>query len=754
MKRIALLAFVLLCGSAVGQRIEKMIHLGDTWRLPAAPVAFAYDSRDKTVFIGGAGSDSVVVLDERTIEPLEWIDVGAPVKVLVYSKAFGKVYCLQDSSVSVYDASTRTRLKTIGTSIQPNTACLDSEDGKLYIGNKVSSLVVIDCSLDSVVAVLSGAPGSICYVPGWHRVYYSDQVDSSVVAVDCHADTLLARVRIGARPTALCYNSVNNRVYVLRANELGPTGIDVSSNEVVSNGHRLLSTFVFSDPSSNRLYGMDGPGDVAVYDCSTDSIVAAMITNGGIGMMMYNPADNKIYAAGYYLHIFDLEGDTMTERLISVPNACALASTSGENLVFLAGRGDPELMVVDGKSDRLIRELSSSYDFGQACADPGIGKVFCLSGGPAGLAVVDGRSGEVGTFILTGRWPDGLYGDTVNHVLYVREEPSFITAVDALGDSVINTIRLDCWDMPPVVICPDTRDRKIYVTKLGSSLMVFNWSLEKLVDSICLGEQPCTVVYHEPTNRVYCGTETGVLQIDCSTDEVIQRLDLDCRVSQLCFGTAEDMLYCVADTQLVTVDCSSAEVVGRAPTPHRGGRLYYNSVSDKIYRVCDSSVCVYRGTDGHFLASLATGHLGGLAFDPRTNTMLCPSIQDSSVIVIDGRSDRIAAKLAIGAGSYAIGTDPCMPLAFVCGGAEITVIRKDTVPVEFGVTAAPDPVGGTVVRGKLYYTGGAGAFLMNPAGRKVLDLHPGANDVSGLVPGVYFVRDPQLQTVRKVVITR
>ncbi len=48
------------------------------------------------------------------------------------------------------------------------------------------------------------------------------------------------------------------------------------------------------------------------------------------------------------------------------------------------------------------------------------------------------------------------------------------------------------------------------------------------------------------------------------------------------------------------------------------------------------------------------------------------------------------------------------------------------------------------------------ASLLDASGRKVLDLHPGANDVSELAPGVYFVREAeaQAQAVRKVVITR
>jgi hypothetical protein len=43
--------------------------------------------------------------------------------------------------------------------------------------------------------------------------------------------------------------------------------------------------------------------------------------------------------------------------------------------------------------------------------------------------------------------------------------------------------------------------------------------------------------------------------------------------------------------------------------------------------------------------------------------------------------------------------------------------------------------------------------LLDVAGRKVLDLNPGANDVRHLAPGVYFVRE-EPQAVRKVVMTR
>jgi hypothetical protein len=50
------------------------------------------------------------------------------------------------------------------------------------------------------------------------------------------------------------------------------------------------------------------------------------------------------------------------------------------------------------------------------------------------------------------------------------------------------------------------------------------------------------------------------------------------------------------------------------------------------------------------------------------------------------------------------------------------------------------------------------AALLDVSGRKVLDLHAGANDVQALTAGVYFVRtaqaQAQVQAIRKVVVTR
>ena len=74
--------------------------------------------------------------------------------------------------------------------------------------------------------------------------------------------------------------------------------------------------------------------------------------------------------------------------------------------------------------------------------------------------------------------------------------------------------------------------------------------------------------------------------------------------------------------------------------------------------------------------------------------------------------------------------------------------------------------GATIVRGVLTLgaiasrqTTGYRVELLDISGRKVLDLHPGANDVRALAPGVYFVREAsgvarEASRVTKVIVTR
>ena len=126
--------------------------------------------------------------------------------------------------------------------------------------------------------------------------------------------------------------------------------------------------------------------------------------------------------------------------------------------------------------------------------------------------------------------------------------------------------------------------------------------------------------------------------------------------------------------------------------------------------------------------------------------------------LVDGRSV-LALDMVLG--------DSCQPIIayavdsglFLARGVDVTGQSEE----QRGPTVRGSRLTATIVRGILRIPVSPStihASLFDMTGCLVSDLHPGANDVSGLVPGVYFVREkPQassskLQAVQKVIITR
>jgi YVTN family beta-propeller protein len=148
-----------------------------------------------------------------------------------------------------------------------------------------------------------------------------------------------------------------------------------------------------------------------------------------------------------------------------------------------------------------------------------------------------------------------------------------------------------------------------------------------------------------------------------------------------------------------------------------------------------------------------------------------PSDRPSTVTVIDGTTDLIAATVGVGMGPRAFCLNPEQHRVYVANTSNSSISVVCTAPPGIeerqGLRVSnPEPLA-TVVRGVLVLEAVESrrhaayrAELLDISGRKVLSLHPGANDVRKLAPGVYFVREePQAasrkpQAVLKVVVTR
>ena len=89
---------------------------------------------------------------------------------------------------------------------------------------------------------------------------------------------------------------------------------------------------------------------------------------------------------------------------------------------------------------------------------------------------------------------------------------------------------------------------------------------------------------------------------------------------------------------------------------------------------------------------------------------------------------------------------------FIAWGVDVTGVEDEWESADASALQS-------VIRSVLFLPGAPSlkpqaASLLDITGRKVMALHPGANDVSGLSPGVYFVREAQAQALRKVILVR
>ncbi|MEO0097326.1 MAG: YncE family protein [candidate division WOR-3 bacterium] len=212
--------------------------------------------------ICAATNNGVAVIDQNN-NLINLIPVqGNPVGIF-YISSTGKVYCLasrmgQNGFMHVIDAANGTVETSVNLLLDPQTACYNPNNNKIYVSNYSSNRV------------------SIIQLPN-HNV-------SSVV--------------VGTGPKGLAYSSSNNMIYVANSGSNNISIIDGSSNNVVGTISNIPNpTAIFYSPVSNRLYGNSYNGDtVYIINPQNNSIVRRFQVGQGVNRFALNRTNQRVYA--------------------------------------------------------------------------------------------------------------------------------------------------------------------------------------------------------------------------------------------------------------------------------------------------------------------------------------------------------------------------------------------------------------------------------------------------------------------------
>lgn len=679
-----------------------------------------------------SGYERLLAFDDRadTLTSLQFYTEDH-VTALAVDRIRCKLYAAYGYGIAVFDARTGNRLRTLEPPDEVTRLALDSSTGRLFCGgfDAWRRITVYDCTTDSLAGTIGGPLSSAVALhpsrpelitAAGNKVYFSS-TESLVVL-----DSIVLPFSI--EDTGLVVDRRSNRLYVLYISEPRPAFdrwlavIDLATDSllrVVDFGVPLhvVDAVVAEPPSGSKLYLRDAVHDSLVVLSPDGAIIGGVqlgFNTWEISGCAWHPGLNRLYAASVDTAFgVDCAADTIAE-VVSYAKLEArwmkwLPSVSRLYLGSQAGIGWV------GPSDSIER-WQPATDLSLASSDGSTGRLY-------------------------------LHGGDRLHI-YDCATDSFTGSVACIGD--LHSAYL-------------VRDMaKLYLMMTDSTLRVYDTRGDTFLSPLSV--PPGRLDYNPMTRRLYSGGQ-WFCEIDPVTDSVLQRQQRS-NVRTFAVNTASNELWILRyDGEIIVVACDSFRTVCTINLPAGGYQAAMDARHNKLY-------CLGEGPS-HPVIDCASYRIAGIInsgpepvydgyLDTEHERLYLSTWWEQ--VVIDTRTD--SALGGIAAPGYILASDPADNVLYAYHriNDQLSVIRDNPPGVVEGrspLNASRISPEATVVRGVLHFPVSSFGFshssLIDAAGRRLLDLSPGPNDVSRLAPGVYFVRSTianRQSTMTKVVLAR
>jgi YVTN family beta-propeller protein len=772
---LAVMLAVCCCLSAASaQWVETTLYLPDTFGGLRMPNCFAYDWADNTVFVAGESTRTILVLDAHDGRRLARIPFEGNIRALCYNSVSNKVYAAaaDRNLVAVIDAESRQLLDTIPTGGSPTALEFSPTMNRVYCSNFTSNNVtVIDGEGDSVLATVpvEQQPSAVCWNPTRNVVYCANRGSNTVSVIDAVADTVVATIPAGSEPIEFVYNPELNKLYTANFASLGVTVIDGLADSVLTVvDHGYSPWRLCYNPANNMVYVADEL--MWEIDCSSDTVVWGDYDVWEVRDVVLDPMNNCLYAAGYYdgVTVIDCAADTSL-AFIDFSDARALCVADSCRRVFVAADRDGLIGVIDCADDSLVTAVGTEEQPSKLCVNTNGSKVYCACSGGNEVAVIDGRTNALRAVVPVGTQPTAVLHNAVGNKVYCVNSghyyfPASVTVIDGLGDSVMRTLEIDQRYGYATGLCLNTKNNEVYVALTqDKSVLVVDASADTTVCRVLLDGYPLSLCYGPAYNYVYVGTDRAVAVIDGELNVIIASVAVGSYPYALCHVSVGAKLYAASSPSgtVSVIAGERPELVAEIDVGSQPCALCWDSKDNKVYCAdsSDGNVAVIDAEAETVIAFLPVGGAPcALAYDSLNNYVYCVCRGDSEVAVIDCSRDSVIMTIEVGSEPVAVVWNPVELRTYTANyaGSSVSVIRDSLhVGLAGGQQVSGRKPQATVVRGVLLLNGlgtrselpgrnsvMSRAVLLDIAGRKVLDLKQGTNDIRRLAPGVYFVVTP------------
>ncbi|UCG43293.1 MAG: YncE family protein [candidate division WOR-3 bacterium] len=768
MTKCGVTTLLLAVGISSAQWVEKTIILPDplggcnrTWDM-------AYNTVDDVMYVGGVGC--VVA-----------VDAAAGIRVA--------------------------KFEVVG---QVASMCHAPSENRLFV-TSLDGMLVLDCEDLSVVARIS-VTGELCYEPMSDRVYCASSSEDSAAVIDPRSLQILYRVPVGEGKITYCFNGRQRKAYIAARRSDNVTVVDMDSDTVFAVlAMPRAPTALCCDTLLDRVWVACEGNQVRVIDCSGDSVVARIGSVGGPRSLVFAPAGRKVYCANNYneaVAVIDAVGDSVLSviRVGDGPMALEYSETNGR--VYCATNASDMLYTIDAAADTVIDSLGVGWTANELCMSIRTNRVFCLAHDGSSLAAVDAATSRLEWVVHLGMRPLRVCYNPASRKVYTANLDNFgtVSVLDADAGRVVSNLEVGAhpWD-----VCVNEMRNKVYVSSSrhahapDSIVAVIDGATDSVVRRVVAGLGPMSLCYNPERDMVYSSNVYGgdVSAIDCETDNVVARIPLGPNLGGICCNPQDDKVYVAVNLEWVAViDCSTNAVRAALPVAW-AGQPVYNPFHDVIYVLpgaIDCPVVVIDGATDTVIARIAISDVPScVAFSPRgekvyfglcnrglmvldpvrnvfvdsirfgrecsgvvysatTDLVYCAIMDSCHVAVLDGLEDTLLLRVPVG--KYPMGLVWVEENGRVYtadnGGSCVSVLRDARGGIAGSPTdSRPSGRGAIFARGQLWLKESATwAFLVDAAGSRRLTLLPGCNDLRKLSSGVYYICTADGSALNKVVV--
>jgi DNA-binding beta-propeller fold protein YncE len=788
---IFLCVMVLVLGASIGWSlpVPDTIMLPDSLGPLRPGYHLAFGSSTDNIYVASESSD-IIVVDGNTFQRIKRINTGTPVGAALLVGQHNKLYCTYPSRgrIGIVDCTTNDTVGSIQVSTRPKLLCYSSGSDKLFCGDSVyRKISVIDCAADTVRKVISTAssPADMIHDPTTNKVYV--QTRSSLLAIACGTDSIIRNLA-GEYGSGLCLNKRRQKLYVPAPETLCvlSTQSDSVTAEIPTGASGQL--ILACNEATDRLYRTGyGSESVKEYDCLGDTYTRLGYLPGyeARAIACDTVRNRLLFSSAYDLLVLDC---ATFDVLVDIPwpgydtHSDLLALDAARYRAMCTGsmvsEGWGALFVCDYKGDTpYVRGLVPLRGWMHSmCHNPATSRLYCSLGGMS--AVVDEQTNRVV------KWAPGVNGNMVHSrtsdkfYFSATYGPSYaqqgLGVMDGSTDSLIKIVGLGDFRWQPFPCwCPV--GNKVYCfASAGSRLYiaVVDCSTDSVVRTMDIYDLGRWFEYLD-NGLMLCNHSDSLALIDPRTDSVLVDSSLAAGGIYAVTHTGDgEKFYTVRryPGRLEVRSSSSLALLKTLDWPYcdsRGTFLTYSNTTNKLYWFMnDDSVLAIDATSDTVVSRMEIGARAA-CLDHTGRYLFCACYYDSSLSIYDTQTDSLVGvypqvQHLVDARLTSSPEQHCVYVACQDG----VLAYSDAPP---GVEETPNAEvratkpGPTVVRGVLLLPEAISqkpqaASLIDASGRKVMNLHPGANDVRALATGVYFVREAQAQAqgqaVRKVIITR